>query len=225
MEYKFYLRYQGKGYRVLKLRQGANFDITIIPRNAVVFSRETIEKLDFDDQIQLKYESLGEAVDHYTAHAQTGQRHVKLDLSSPAFEPTLGISFKDITKPIPLVTVVATANVGSQEEPGSDKWYGFQLPDDVNYLILEFFAIPKNSSVAIRQGFTVNNEKKSKETFDSMEIEMRNCIITATMRTTTHELTDMPNNIVFQLAEGKSVNIVRVEKGKVFAQVSRLSTS
>lgn len=222
MEWKIYLRHQGKSYRILKLRQGANFDITIIPKNAVLFSREIIENLGFDEQIQLKYESLGGTIDHYSAHALTGQRHVKLDPNSFAHEPTIGLSFKKVTKPIPLVTIVAAANPGSQEEPSSGKWFGFQLPDDVNYLIMELSAIPKNSQVEMQQSFTINNEKKTQETFDFKTIEMRNCFIVATIRTTNHELTDISNNVVFQQTEGKSVNIVRVEKGSVLAQVSHL---
>jgi hypothetical protein len=222
MEWKIYLRHQEKAYRILKLRQGANFDITIIPRNAILFSREIIKNLDFDEQIQLKYESLSGAIDHYSAHALTGQRHVKLDPSSPALEPTIGVSFKNINKPISLVTIVAAANLGSQEEPSSGKWFGFQLPDDVNYLIMELSAIPKNSQVEIQQSFTIHNEKKTQETFDLKTIEMRNCFIVAVTRWTNHELTDIPNNVVFQQVEGKSVNIIRVEKGTVLAQVSHL---
>ena len=222
MEWKIYLRHQGKSYRILKLRQGANFDITIIPKNAVVFSREIIQELEIDEQIELKYESLGKTIDHYSAHAKTGQRHIKLDLGSPAFEPTIGLSFKDLKKPIPLITIVASANPGSQEEPSSGKWFGFQLPDDVNYLIMELSAMPKNSQVEIQQNFTIHNEKKTQETFDLKTIEMRNCFITALTRTTNHELTDISNNVVFQQVEGKSVNIARVEKGIVLAQISHV---
>jgi hypothetical protein len=222
MEWKIYLRYREKAYRILKLRQGANFDITIIPKNAILFSREIIKNLDFDEQIELKYKSLGRAIDHYSAHALTGQRHVKLNPNSPALEPTIGVSFKDITKPIPLVIIVAAANPGSKEEPSSGKWFGFQLPDDVNYLVMELFAIPKNSQVEIQQNFIIHNEKKTQETFDFKMIEMRNCFISVIMRTTNHDLTDIPNNVVFQQVEGKSVNIIRVEKGTVLAQVSHL---
>jgi hypothetical protein len=222
MEWKIYLRHQEKAYRILKLRQGANFDITIIPHNAVLFSRETLSDLNFDDQVQIEYESLGQEIDHYSAHARTGQRHVKLIPNAPATEPTIGVSFQNIQKPIPLMTIVAAANPKSQEEPTSGKWFGFQLPDDVNYLIMELSAIPKNSQVQIQQSFTINNEKKTKETFDLKTIEMRNCIVIAITRTTNHELTDIPNNVVFQQVEGKSINIVRVEKGAVLAQVSHL---
>jgi hypothetical protein len=222
MEWKIYLRYQGKSHRILKLRQGANLDITIIPKNAVYFSREIIDDLDFDEQIQLNYEYLGGTIDHYSAHSLTGQRHIKLDPSFPALEPTIGVSFKNITKPIPLVTIVAAANSLSQEEPSSGNWFGFQLPDDVNYLIMELSAVPKNSQVEIQQSFTINNEKKTQETIDFKTIEMRNCFIIAVIRTTNHELTDIPNNVVFQQVEGKSINVIRVEKGAVIAQVSHL---
>lgn len=222
MEWTIYLRHQEKAYRILKIRQGANFDITIIPKNAVLFSREILNNLDFDEQVEIKYDSLDQEIDHYSAHALTGQRHVKLNPSSPATEPTIGISFQDIKKPIPLITMVAAANSKSQEEPTSGKWFGFQLSDDVNYLIMELSAVPKNSQVEIQQSFTIHNEKKTQETFDFKTIEMRNCFVVAVIRTTNHELTDIPNNVVFQQVEGKSINIVRVEKGAVLAQVSHL---
>ncbi|OGO38616.1 MAG: hypothetical protein A2W35_09515 [Chloroflexi bacterium RBG_16_57_11] len=223
MEWKIYLRYQGKAYKILKLRQGANFDIIIIPNNAVFFSREIIKNLDFDTQIQIKYESLEGQINHFSAHAMTGQRHVKLNPSSLALEPTIGLGFENINKPIPLVTIIAATNQGCEEEPSSGKWFGFQLPDDVNYLIMELSAIPKNSRVEIQQSYSILNEKKTNETIDFIPIEMRNCIILAVIRTTNHELTDIPNNVVFQQVEGKSINIIRVEKGIVIAQVSRLA--
>jgi hypothetical protein len=222
MEWKIYLRHEDKSYRILKLIQGANLDITIIPKNAVYFSREIINSLDFNDQIQLKYEHLGDQIDHYSAHSLTGQRHIKLDPESPALEPTIGLKFKDIDKPIPLVTMVAAANPGSREEPNKGKWFGFQLSDDVNYLIIDLIAIPKNSQLGIHQNFTINNDKTTKETFDIKPIEMRNCFIVVSMRSTNHELTDIPNNVIFQQVEGKTITIIRVEKGSVIAQVSQL---
>lgn len=222
MEWKIYLRHQEKSYRILKLRQGANFDITVIPHNAVLFSKEILVDLNFDDQIRIEYESLGQEIDHYSAHARTGQRHVKLTPNAPATEPVIGANFQNIQSPIPLLTMVAAANTQSQEEPTSGKWFGFQLPDDINYMIIELSAIPKRSQIQIQQSFTINNEKQTKETFDIKTIEMRNCIIVVLIRTTNHALTDIPNNVVFQQVEGKSINIVRVEKGAVLAQVSHL---
>jgi hypothetical protein len=222
MEWKIYLRHKEKSYRILKLTQGANLDIFIIPKNAIYFSREIIQGLDLDEQIQLKYEYLGGKIDHYSAHSLTGQRHIKLEPGSPALEPTIGLNFKNIDRPIPLVTMVATANVGSQEEPGSGKWFGLNLPEDTNYLIMDMIATPKNSHLGFQQNFTISNDKKTRETFDSIPIEMRNCTITLLIRTTNHELTDVPNNVLFSQAEGKTVTIVRVEKGMVLAQVAKL---
>ena len=49
MEWKIYLRHREKAYRILKLRQGANYDITIVPKNAVLFSREGIKREGVED--------------------------------------------------------------------------------------------------------------------------------------------------------------------------------
>jgi hypothetical protein len=223
MEWKIYLRYQEKAYRILKLRQGANFDITIVPRNAVLFSRDVIKNLVIGDQIQLDYESLAGGIDHYSAHARTGQRHVKLEPGSPALEPTIGVSFINIDKPIPLITIVAGANSNSLEEPSSGKWFGYELPDDVNYLIMELIAVPKDFILDAQLNLgTIHNVKKTRETFDTKTIEMRNCTVVTFTRWTNNELTDIPNNVVFQQVEGKSIAISRVEKGAVLATVMQL---
>lgn len=222
MEWKIYIKSDDISYRAIKIKQGANLDITIIPKNAVYFSREIIKDLNFDDQIELNYEYLGSKIDHYSAHARTGQRHVKVNPQSPALEPTIGIKLDKIDKPIPLVTMIASANKGSQEDPSSGKWFGYSLPRDVNYLIMDLIAIPKDSQLVFNQNFKIQNERKTLEIFDYKILEMRNCNIVVYIRYTNHELTNIPNNVIFQQVEGKTIIISRVEKGMVIAQVSKL---
>ena len=222
MEYRFYIKSKDKSHKVFKISQGANLDITIIPSNALYFSKEIIHKLNYNDHIELKYDYLGTTIDHYSAHAITGQRHVKILPKSPAHEKSIGHKLASISKPIPLLTLVATANNDFIEEPKSGKWFGINLPEDVNYLIIDLIAIPLNSQLGVQQTFQIKNERITNETFDICNINMRNCIITALMKSTNHNLTDIPNNIIFQQVEGKTVTIIRVERGMIIAQISEL---
>ena len=72
--------------------------------------------------------------------------------------------------------------------------------------------------------FTIRNDRKTTETFDKKEIEMRNCKVLVIVRSTNHQLTDIPNNVIFQQVEGKTAIISRVESGMILAQIASLST-
>jgi hypothetical protein len=222
MEWKIYIKKGEKSYRVLKIMQGANLDIYLIPRNAVYFSREIIAGLNVGDQIELHYEKLGDQIDHYSVHSLTGQRHVKLNPSSRPLEPTIGTKLDKINKAIPLVTIVASINQGSEEKPSSGKWFGYNLPPDVNYIVMDLIAIPKKSNIKFQQNFKIQNDKKTNESFDTKILEMQNCNVIVLTRSTNHGLTDIPNNVIFQQVEGKTVIVSRVERGKVLAQVSMI---
>ncbi len=223
MEWKIFIKYKNKSYRILKVKQGASLDITIIPKSAICFSRKLIENSNIGDGIQIEYKKLGnDLVDHFSAHSITGQRHIKLGPTSWAHEPTIGYKFKNIDRAIPLLTMVASANKNSQEDTGSGKWFGFALPDDVNYIIMEIVAVPKNANIDFQQNFRIQNNIKTNETFDIKELDMQNCKILIITRTTNHKLADIPNNIVFQQVEGKTVGISRVEGKIVLAHVLEL---
>ncbi len=220
MEWTIYIKSEEKSYKALKIIQGANHDITIIPKNAVYFSKEIIRGLRIGDQIQLEYKDLGDKIiDHYSAHATSGQRHIKINPTAPASEPSMGMKFKKIESVIPLGSMVAVANEGSQKEPGSGQWFGFNLPQDVNYIIMDLFAIPKKFNVKFNYNLNIQNKKDTKECIDMKDIEMKTCRIIVHTRCTNHELTDISHNVFFQHIEGKTAIISRVERGRILAQV------
>jgi hypothetical protein len=226
MELKFYIRHKAKSYKVLKLRQGAKFDITIIPNNAVVYSRTILDNLNIGDSVEVKYETIGaKTIDHFSAHARSGQRHLKLRNEPYAFEPMLDLESEFSKSIVPLITMVASVGVCTPEEPNGKTWLGFELPDDVNYVIIDLFTAPKDSIVQFNGGgFTIKNEKATKEGFGNQSAELRNCTLMAFIRYTNHESTDIPNNIVFQQGNGKAIIITRVKKGKVLTQIGKIES-
>ncbi|MCR4279988.1 MAG: hypothetical protein NUV82_01010, partial [Candidatus Komeilibacteria bacterium] len=208
MEWTVFIKHNKVAYRAFKIRQGANFGITIIPQHAVFFPRKVIENLEVGLKlgVELEYNE-SRIVDHYSAHSLSGQRHYKLNPIFPATEPILGDPIKEINKVIPLVSLVATTNENSKESPSSGKWFGYNLPDDVNYLIFDIYAIPNNKSLQFTQGYKIENESKTNEIFDHKVLIGRNCKIAVFSKASNNMITEIPHNIIFQQSEGKTIVI------------------
>lgn len=221
MKWGIYLKYKEKSHRILEIREGVNSDIYISPLNSLYFSREVLKNLNAGDKIEVRYDNLGkDLIDHFSAHA-SGQRHIKLSPELLATEVIAGSSLKNIAEAVPLITMVASANLRSQKEP-SGRWFGYCLPDDVDYLIMDMVAIPKNSELGVNRCFSIKNEKKSIELFDEKTLDMKNCKIKIFTHATDHKPSLIPSNIIFQQNRGKTLAITRVENGRILAEVSIL---
>jgi len=119
--------------------------------------------------------------------------------------------------------MVSSLNNGSCESPNSNvQWFGFNLPEDTDYVVMDILAMPKNTSLNFEQQGRINNTRKSRETFDHKIIEMKNCAIFIFIRTTNHNLANLPNNIVLQQSMGKTPIISRVENKKILALVGNM---
>jgi hypothetical protein len=223
MEWRIYLKYKNKSYRCFKLKQTKD-DLLIIPKNALYFPREVISDLEFGDEIHVCANSLSERVDHYTVHSNSGERHIRLNKEAPPQDREIGIKLSKINKAIPLLTMVLSANRASLEEPKKGRWFGYNLPSGSDYLIADLVAFPKDRSIHLSQSYKITNNKKSKESYDNKEIEMRNCKIFLQVRSTNYSTANMDCNVLFQQARGRSIVITRVINGQVIAQVSNVVT-
>jgi hypothetical protein len=225
MEQKIYLKYKNESFKILKISQTSSSDIVIMPKNSKCLTKEIINGFAIGDELEIETNKLNiENIDHFTAHAESGQRHFKFNTHSFAYQPEIGFNFLNIKHMIPLVTIVATANMEAREEP-KGKWFGYELSDDCNYIVMDIFAIPKDFNFNMKTQVKIQNDIKTTEFFDIKVVEMKTCNIYIQSRATNHKLTNIPYNIAFQLVEGKTVVISRVEDSKIFAQIAKLEIS
>jgi len=224
MKWKIYFKHKEKSYKILEIRDSMNFDVYITPSNSISFSREILKNLDVGEKVEVQYKDLGgKIIDHFSAHS-SGQRHIKISPEFLATEVISGPNLNNITEAVPLITIVASVNHNSQEEPNG-RWFGYCLPNDTDYLIMDIVAIPKNSELGINLNFSINNEQKSRESFDEKTLEMKNCKIKLLTRITNHKLSLIPCNVIFQQNKGKTITITRVEDGIILAEVSSLEVT
>ncbi len=221
MKWKIYSKYKGRSYKIIEIRDSDKFDIYIHPSNSVYFSREVLKNLKEGERIEVQYSDLGRRViDHFSVHS-SGQRHIKISPELPPTEVILGHDLKNIITAVPLITMVVSVNQSNQENP-TGRWFGYCLPDDTDYLIIDMVAIPNNSELGIGFNFSISNKQKSRESFDEKTLEMKNCKIKIFTRTTNHKLSFIPCNVIFHQNEGKTLTITRVENRKILAEVSNL---
>jgi len=223
MEWRVFFKHKNKTYRAFKISQGNNLDLIIAPKNSIYLPKEITQQLKIGDEIKVEHKQLNILVDHYTMHPDV--RHVRSIQTSPPHEQSIGgWKLASISKAIPLVTMLFSTNKSSEEEP-KKKWFGFSLPDDVNYFIVDLIAYPKNYKLGFEQNFKIRNkEKPSNEGLDQMPLEMENCNVEMIIRSTNYSFCNIPFNILFQQAEGKSMVITRVENDKILAQATELSS-
>lgn len=225
-EWRVCLKRNSKVYQAFKIRQNKNNDITIIPKQAVYFPRKLIENLPQGSQLSVDHRVIADQADHYSLHVKTGQRHVKITDVLRATEPEIGLPLEEIKNAVPLVTIVAVTDDFSEVPSVKGKWHAYSLDKDVNYAVFELIAIPKGTQLGVQEGgVRIINEKATIERFDLTQIELRNCAIAVRYHSTNHQLTDIQSNIIFQLSEGKSVAITRVEKGKVLGTINKVIVS
>lgn len=223
MEHRFLIRKGEKVFKVFKAVQHANSDITIIPYKSVYLSGDFIDKYDFGEKLLLAINGNDLKIDHFSAHSETGQRHIKFDPNKPAVEPIKGDAFKDIQSLVPLATILATTNSTEDEEPKSGKWSGMVVPDDASYCIFEVFAIPFDTPINFNIQHNIVNTKQSIESIFNMTIPLRNLGIAIIARTSNHNQCTLPVNVLVQQRVGKTAQIVRVDGNELDVQISSLS--
>ncbi len=226
MEWRIYISYKGRSYKAFKIQEGKNLDLQIFPYNSVVISRKQIQELSIGQNIIVEFDALRDEVDHFTLHNKSNtnppRKHIRLKTPTKAHEPSvIEKGLDDLQDPIPLVTIVTSANQPNIEKP-KKQWFGYILPEDIDYMIFDLVAFSKDGTFGINQQFKIQNDKKTLEFFDRKTIELNNCNIAIIARATNHELCNLPANIVFQQELGKSLVITRIEKGKVICQVSNV---
>lgn len=224
MEHRILIRKGEKVFKVFKLVQHANSDITIIPYKAVYLSGDFIERYDFGEKLRLSVNENDLKVDHFSAHSATGQRHIKFDPSKPAVEPIGGAAFKDIKELIPLATILASTNVKEDDEPKKGKWSGMIMPEDTDYCIFDVFAIPFDTPVNYNIQHTIENTKQSVESMFTLTVPLRDLGIAIIVRTSNHNHASIPVNVFIQQRIGKTAQIVRVDGEELDIQISRLRT-
>lgn len=196
-------------------------DIYIFPSNALYLSRDFLKDLTLGEKFTIKERNLSDKIEHYSAHS-SGERHIK-DLESRYVEVIHGDSIRNLSIPTPLITMVSSTNNDSIVERTKGKWFGYNLPCDINYLILEVVAFPLNTSLQFNQIFQINNDKKTTESFDLKVLNMPNCNIAIVTRSSNNEKTLIPVNILFEHSLEKTITITRVDEKEVLCQVSQMS--
>ncbi|MDD5342029.1 MAG: hypothetical protein PHI73_01720 [Patescibacteria group bacterium] len=221
MDWRVFLKKDDVEYRAFKIVQGASLDITFIPKTSLWISKEHLIGYNIGDQLLLQVESDQGFVNHYSAHSRTGQRHIKISDQPYAIEPFHGQPFRKIDQVIPLLTYIAVTTPSTKEAPSKGKWYGYTIPENVNYCIFDLIAFPKGSNLNINfQLGTVVNTKKSIETFGQKILEFRNCNICVLLRTSTHDKSTLKQNVLIQQNEGITTSIVRVMDNQVLLTVA-----
>ncbi len=204
--------------------QHANSDITIIPYKSVYLNGEFIDGYDYGEKLMLAIDGNDLMIDHYSAHSETGQRHIKFDPKKPAIEPISGAAFKSEASLIPLATILATTNTSEDQEPTKGKWSGIQMPDDTDYCVFDVYAAPKGVSVGFNIHHSINNTKQSVENiFNVPPISLRTVDIQVITRTSNHNQCTLPVNVFVQQRVGKTAQIVRVDGNELDVQISSLS--
>ena len=218
---RLYLRHKNKEYRVFELNQTGDKSLYINLDSSVYFPRDLITSAVVGDELVFQYDEQ-EEVDHFSLHAKSGQMHVK-KRGEVAKEPYI---LERSTEVIPLATVVAPVPALSLSSPSSDeKWIGLEMQPDSNYAILDIFYLSKNvGNLQFNfSGFTINNDKMSNEGFYTLplvELDTTNILITC--RTSSHDTTVIDKSIIFRQQRGKTINIKRVTRDSVLAQVSEM---
>lgn len=222
-ELRIYLNREGKIYRAFKIEQHANDDLTITPTSAVYLPRSSFASLGIGEQFEITAKSLNTKIHHYSAHAVTGQRHIKETPLSIAIEPIIGKSIQSISSLVPLATCVVPTSSMNEVPATKGKWFGITVPSDVNYVVFDIHALPKDMNLAMQyDGVHVQNDHMSQDNFGFYRIEMRDCSVVLFVHMTNHEQTDILDSVFFQQDEGRTLTISRVEKGKVLTTVSNL---
>jgi len=220
MYWRIYLKSGANIYKVLKIEQ-KNDDIYIFPSNSLYLSHDFLKDLTFGEELVIKESYLSDKINHYSAHS-SGERHIK-DLENRTVEIIYGDHIKGLSKPTPLITMVASTNKGSLVINVKGRWFGYNLPNDVNYLIFEIIAYPFSSILQFNQSFQINNDEKTRESFDWKVLNMSNCNIGIITRSSNNAKTSIPVNILFEHSPEKTIIITRVGKEEVLCQVSKIS--
>ena len=223
MEHRFLIRSRGKVFKVFKVAQHANGDITIIPYKSVYLNSDFIDRYDYGEKLMLTVDHDDLKIDHYSAHSRTGQRHVKFNPAKPAVEPIRGEAFQNIQNPVPLGTILATTQTDEDEEPTKGKWSGIVMPDDTDYCTFEIFAVPLNVPVNFNVQHNIQNTKQSVETMFHVVIPLRTLGIAVVARTSNHNQCTIPVNVFVQQRIGKTAQIVRVDGKELDVQISSMS--
>jgi hypothetical protein len=137
MEWRVYIRHNGKVFRIFKVQQNANEDITIIPHQSIYLDRKFLESTSTGDRLNISTQDNDAIIDHFSAHSASGQRHVKFHPSDKAVEPLIGTAFKNSPGVVPLITMVATTHREEDGEPSKGKWFGFEIPEDTDHCIFD----------------------------------------------------------------------------------------
>jgi hypothetical protein len=231
LTWRVYLERNSKTYRAFRVEQSNNSKDLVFsfPGRSICLPREVISSSEVGSSIKIqRAPHLNNTVDQYTVHNRTGQRHIK---RKGNFEVALDVlvdsKLDEIKTAVPLFSVVCVASKYSEEQGTKGQWFGFHLPSDINYAIMDLDAIPKGTELKIQQaGIRINNERASVEVLDlPKNIEFSNCALAVIFRATNHMLTDIDSNIIFQQVAGKTLHISRVETDAVIGTVTELRTN
>lgn len=228
MDWRFYIKRSGTDqfFRAIKVLQQANEDITLIPHKSLHLPQSLFVNALVGEKYHVQASTTSATVHHFSAHSRSGQRHVKYSASDKASDPIIGESFKGKKVLIPLATLIVTTNRQPDQLPknsNKSKWYGFELPPNVDYCKFDFFAVPKGMPVNFSFNHSINNTKQSKEYFNQIIIPQRTVDLVLIFHATDHNSCSIPYNVFVPQAEGKTAQVVRVDKDSLQIEVSNLS--
>lgn len=222
MEWKILIKKEESIFRIFKILQLANSDIIIIPHKSIYLGRNFLLSSKIGDKLIISTKSNDAIIHHYSAHSKTGERHVKYAPQKDANDLIFGPSFKNNDNVVPLVSIVATVN-RMPDGIQKGRWIGFNIPNGADYCIFDVFIIPFNVNIRFKFEHLINNVKKSTETYDYKIIPLRFCNIVLFIKTSTHNLCEIPYNLMIQQTEGITAQIVRVSNSEIELDVSRMN--
>ena len=82
--------------------------------------------------------------------------------------------------------------------------------------------IPKKDHVHVSHSYLNRNIYKSNEYFDLIKMDMVNCELVIFSHMTNYKLCDLPQSVFIHSTEGKFLNIIRVNEGRIYCQVQFL---